>query len=234
MTVSALPPPPPPPPSGPAVGTRPTPTAQPLLVRARLAQVAIGIQIVFAGFSSRALWNRADLVRRFERRVGTGLDALDSADLRVVITNLLHLATYLVAGVIFLLWFHAAYRNLAARQPTKHTTGWALGSWFIPVLALWRPATITEELLGPRPPLGMRLLPWGWWILWVLSMFVWSLTIWMVPADFDGFVALDRWAATGQAAHIVAGVLTIVLVRHITGLDDAARVAADGEERSPT
>lgn len=224
--MSRLPAPPPPPPRGQAAGAGPLPRERPLLVSGRLAQVAIAAQSVIAVFSAHALWARADVVRRVEQRVGTGPDALDAADLRVALTSFAHLSSYLVAGVVFLLWFHTAYANVHARRGAKHAVGWSIGAWFVPGLALWRPVKIAEELLDPRPTVAVRVVLWVWWVLWVTSMFLWSVTVAVQPTEIDDFVALDRWGAFGQVAHATGGGLLFVLVRHVTGVDDRARRTA--------
>jgi len=59
-------------------------------------------------------------------------------------------------GIISLVWFHRAYRNLARRGfQLRFGTGWAIGSWFIPVFNWIRPKSIANDLyradLGELP-----------------------------------------------------------------------------------
>ncbi|MDW3220153.1 MAG: DUF4328 domain-containing protein [Acidimicrobiales bacterium] len=193
-----------------------------LLVLGRLTQAFVGVQITIAAFSTHALWRRADTVRAFTDRLGVGERHLDAADTRVLVTSLLFSVTYLIAGVTFLVWFHAAYQNLERRGVASHAGGWAIGAWFVPFLAMWRPVRIMGELLGPTAGLRSKLLLWTWWVLWVPSMLIWSVAFAILPDDVDEFIALDRWSATGRAAHIAAGAVLIVLVRRVGRADAAA------------
>ncbi|GJM38610.1 MAG: hypothetical protein DHS20C19_19770 [Acidimicrobiales bacterium] len=196
-----------------------------LLVLSRLTQAFVGVQIVIAAFSSHALWSRADTLTAFNDRLGVGERHLDSADTRVLVTSLLFSMTYLIAAVTFLVWFHAAYQNLERRGVAKHTSGWAIGAWFVPVLGMWRPVKIAEELLGPDSGPQDKALLWTWWILWVPSMLIWSVAFVILPDDIDDLIALDSWSAVGRAGHVAAGAILVVLVRRVLRADAAAAPA---------
>jgi len=51
-------------------------------------------------------------------------------------------------GIVFLCWLHLCYRNLRALavDDPPYTPGWAVGSWFIPVLNLFRPYQVVAGL----------------------------------------------------------------------------------------
>ena len=94
------------------------------------------------------------------------------------------IATVQLATVpVFLVWFHRLYSNLPALGATelRFGRGWAIGAWFVPVLNLWRPkqiandiwrATDTDADATPAAPWPAR--PVGgvvhlWWGLYLLS-----------------------------------------------------------------
>lgn len=220
--MTSLSPPPPPPPRGPSYPTRPARPVRSLLVLGRLAQAFVGVHIAIAALSSHALWSRADTLSAFNDRLGVGDRHLDSADTRVLVTSLLFSVSYLIAGVTFLVWFHAAYQNLERRGVAKHPSGWAIGAWFVPFLGMWRPVKITEELLGTDAALPDKALLWSWWILWVPSMLIWSVAFVILPDDIDDLIALDSWSAVGRAGHVAAGAILVVLVRRVLRADAAA------------
>lgn len=188
----------------------------------RLARIFVAVQVAVAAFSAHALWRRADVLDEFTLRRGVGDRQIDAADTRVVVTSLLHSVTYLVAGAVFLLWFHTAYRNLEARGVAKHTSGWAIGAWFVPFLALWRPAKMAEELLGPDARVATKVALWSWWGLWVFSVAVWSVATAILPDEIDDFIALDSWSALGRAAHVAAGAILVWLIREMLRADRRA------------
>src|SRR5262245_46736408 len=71
---------------------------------------------------------------------------LDASDGRQDVAELLYVLAALAAAILFLRWFHRAYRNLDALAPgsRRFGTAWAIGAWFFPVLNLWRPKKIAN------------------------------------------------------------------------------------------
>lgn len=101
------------------------------------------------------------------------------------IQNIIHVGVLLstiTCCIIFLLWFKREYHNLHAINPKlKYKEAWAIWSWFIPIINLWRPyqimkeiyihATTTEkkeihpeeEEIITTPVIDL------WWLLWLAS-----------------------------------------------------------------
>src|SRR5438093_12382214 len=54
----------------------------------------------------------------------------------------------------FLTWLQRAYRNLPALHATelRYTPGWAVGSWFIPLVNLFAPHQVVSELWKASDP----------------------------------------------------------------------------------
>jgi hypothetical protein len=82
----------------------------------------------------------------------------------------------LVAGVAFIVFFHRAYRNLRAfgRAP-DHGTGWAIGAWIVPIMSLFRPKHIANEIWEKSNPpteamTAPPLLSW-WWAAFIVQLF---------------------------------------------------------------
>src|SRR5262245_28174390 len=121
-----------------------------------------------------------------------------------------------VAGVPFLAWLRQAYVNLrlVGSRTTRFALGWAIGSWVIPILNLWRPYQIMSDLWSRSSTLNADAHPAAtrsvvltlWWIAFV----TWRL--------IDGFVALSSirgnvsLVTTSQILAVVAGGLAIYLV----------------------
>ncbi|MCX7955370.1 MAG: DUF4328 domain-containing protein, partial [Bacteroidales bacterium] len=83
--------------------------------------------------------------------------------------------------VTFIKWFRRAYYNLHLMvNNLSYTEGWAAGSWFVPIVNLYRPYKImkeiyqkTNELLKNKgvnfnSTLSTNTLGW-WWALWIIS-----------------------------------------------------------------
>jgi len=82
-------------------------------------------------------------------------------------SSLISLALMAVA-VVFLMWFYKAV-TVAERLglPARWSPGWAIGSWFIPIVSLWFPYQSAVDCLPPGHP-GRSTLK-RWWALWIAT-----------------------------------------------------------------
>ena len=92
--------------------------------------------------------------------------------------DLVRFAVFLAAAIAFLAWFSRAYRNLGRLGVAglRYTPGWALGAWFVPILNLFRPKQVANDIWRATDPRqhdtgwhGRDVSPWlqWWWALWV-------------------------------------------------------------------
>jgi Domain of unknown function (DUF4328) len=93
---------------------------------------------------------------------------------------------YLATGVMFIIWFRRAYRNLVAwgTEGLRFEAGWTVGGWLVPFLNLVRPKQIMNDLwratdpkLPVQPGIAWKqvrvpLLVHAWWLLFLLSVAV--------------------------------------------------------------
>jgi hypothetical protein len=90
---------------------------------------------------------------------------LSADDTRQGIIGVLQLAVYIACIVTFLRWMSRAYKNLDAVAPTqrRYGTGWAIGGWFVPILNLWRPKEIINDIWrsGGTTPGALLAIWWG-------------------------------------------------------------------------
>ncbi|MEX2173050.1 MAG: DUF4328 domain-containing protein [Pirellulaceae bacterium] len=83
-----------------------------------------------------------------------------------------------VTVVAFCMWIYRAHSNLGALRATEiiYSAGWAVGSFFVPILNLFRPFQIMVEIwrgsdpaeLPAGSPRPATLVGW-WWGLWIVS-----------------------------------------------------------------
>src|SRR5687768_6520564 len=96
-----------------------------------------------------------------------------SNDNRQAAIGLVQLALGIAGAVVFIRWMYGAYRNLDLVAPgeRRYSAGWAIGSWFVPIMALFRPKQMINDIwrAGGRDyehaQPGFLLL--GWWVLWL-------------------------------------------------------------------
>jgi hypothetical protein len=201
---------------------------RPLEGLARWVVAALVACIAADVFTIVADWMEIDLLGRAIDGGPVTPSELDASDRRQETAQFLYLVAALVAMVLFLRWFHRAYRNLDELAPgsRRYGTGWAIGAWFFPILNLWRPKKIANDVWrgsapdpaeAGRPPLVFAL----WWATWLATTF--TLT-------FSGFVDEDTltahrdsdWADLASSVFdIAAAVLAIVVVRTLTSRETA-------------
>ena len=108
--------------------------------------------------------------------------AANANDTREQIIAIVYLIVFIISGITFIQWFRRAYYNLGVRTKCKHTEGWAAGAWFVPIISLFRPVQIMNELWDktsklisektntPKSPITAMI---GlWWTLWIIIHFV--------------------------------------------------------------
>jgi hypothetical protein len=127
------------------------------------------------------------------------------------------LAALLVATtVVFIVWTWRSAKNneVLGRVQPRHTSGWAIGGWLIPIGNLWIPVQIMQDLWeGSDPEVQGRYRVQGFGRSPLISWW-WGL-----------FLASRVLAATpvGAICAIPAAVLAILVVRRVTERQEVAR-----------
>lgn len=101
---------------------------------------------------------------------------------QVSIMNLLNVVTY-ASGIMFIIWFYRAYQNLPAlRTYGRYGTGWAIGAWLVPILNLFRPKQIADDIWRASDP-SLPENPTNLWLSGKVAPIVhWWWTVWIVGA----------------------------------------------------
>jgi hypothetical protein len=126
--------------------------------------------------------NRYALLGRAESGGLVSPGRLAASEHREVVIGLLQIPLTVATVIVFIWWFRRAYGNvdsLGGRR--RFRTGWAIGGWFVPVLALWRPKQIANDLWSTSDPerpaeavsrAGVSPLVSWWWALFLVSNWV--------------------------------------------------------------
>ena len=167
--------------------------------------------------------------------VDLSFDEVEAADNREAGAALFQSVAYLGAIIAFLVWFRRAYRNLGplgAGTP-RFAYGWAVGAWFVPILNLWRPKQIANDIWRASDPdlppgdhdWGGRpvpaLLHW-WWAFFLLSDVVGNISVrlFLRSETLSEQITASQLSIATDAVSIVAAVLAILVVRAITRRQD--------------
>lgn len=119
----------------------------------RLAVIGFGWVVFIDALQAAVFWQRAGLLAKIEAGEPVShADALAN-DRLVNGLSIGWLVAFVVAAVVFIWWFRRAYGNLPALgAPQKYRAGWAIGAWFVPILNLFRPWKMTEEIWRGSSP----------------------------------------------------------------------------------
>jgi Domain of unknown function (DUF4328) len=188
--------------------------------------VAISVVDTFAAWVD---WDRYDLLDRIVNNGSFTIGEADTSDSRNAAVGVLQLALLGLGALGFILWFVRAYANVSALGSSRRfSVKWAGWGWFVPILALWRPKQIANDIWrGSDPEHPERtqdedapVAPFVtvWWILWLLSNW---LSQFGARASFSGDDASSLRGATvvylvGDSVDIVAAALAVVFIRRVS------------------
>lgn len=191
---------------------------QPLATASATLVVAACAAEVFGTWTN---WNRYLVARDYVASTpGVGLADLVSADNVTLTAGVIELIAYLGAGVVFLSWLWRARVNAEriGTVPQRLSRGWTTGGWFCPVVNLWFPLVVVEDIwrasgTGRRGPL-VRV----WWYAWVANALV---AVWLrVVANAEPTVpVLGDIAAVdslGTVLSLFSGTLIVLVMRQIS------------------
>lgn len=158
------------------------------------------------------------------------LTVFDLVDLGV---GLINVVVFLATVVLFCMWLYRAYQNLPAlgnpKQGLNFSPGWAVGSFFVPIVNLfvpyravretWAksdPAVPHDNYVAPQEPPAPGIMK-AWWALWLISNFVDNASArfyWRADSGEEMLVAswLDMF---GDSLSIPAAAFAILVVREI-------------------
>lgn len=134
----------------------------------------------------------------------------------------------LISAGVFITWFFQAYKNMRRLgvQDMRFGNGWAIGSWFVPFLSLWRPKQIANDIWrgserGTDVHNGWKQVPvpslvhW-WWAFFLaqgLLLYVSQQTIESGYNDLFAFGTVSNGASqieTGTTFEVIGEILSII------------------------
>ncbi len=129
----------------------------------------------------------------------------------------------LATVVFFLMWLYRAHGNLRAFNPwsrLEYSSGWALGSFFIPfanlvvpyraVKEVWQKSGSPDEgqLAEPSPPASFPI----WWLFWLLASFANNLSFRLAFKESVPESTVTTISIVASALSIVAAVFAYLVV----------------------
>ena len=153
----------------------------------RAKNLIIIFWVLIAGLSIGLIssYIELNLLKNIQLGEYTDENEYNSNDTRQGIIAIIQIGIYITSAVLFLNWFRRAYGNLhrIGIRHLKHKESMALWTWFIPIIVLFRPVQIMNEIwnttqekikkydtsyLIKNGTLGIGL----WWTLFIISNFI--------------------------------------------------------------
>jgi hypothetical protein len=140
---------------------------------------------------------------------------------------LIQVVVYIATIVVFLMWMYRSYENLPSfgvpRRDLKYSSGWAVGSFFVPFVSLVVPYRAMKELWsksvpGPGRIFGDPSAPGFfplWWAVWLISNMANQVLLRM---ELRGELSTELSSILGFVSgllDILAAVLALMVVREI-------------------
>jgi hypothetical protein len=155
---------------------------------ARVLRWLLAGWVVLAGIATAASFVHHRLVTALlDGELENGLARVQASEELQSIIGLVQILGLGVTGAVFIAWTRRVYRNLAPLGTSRRFgPGWAIGGWFVPVLNLWRPKQILNDVwratehgddhAGVSTDTNLTLLN-AWWATLIISRVVgWGYT----------------------------------------------------------
>lgn len=131
---------------------------------------------------------------------------------------------FLAMLFFFVRWFWIAYRNLLfLGADLSFTSSWAIWGWFIPIINLFRPYKMIEEvwehqslLLNEKPNRVLWLGGWWFFVLLTYILLYCSNQYILLPPNLDMLLSYSFLRIIALSAAIPALLMLIVLIKRIS------------------
>ncbi|WP_062356669.1 DUF4328 domain-containing protein [Herbidospora yilanensis] len=157
-------------------------------------------------------------------------EAIADNELLVLLADLGVNATFVLAGVMFVVWLYRVRDNAEQMStlPQRRATPWLFFGWFVPIVSFWFPKQILDDIWRASSPEGRRpgVLMMIWWILWLVTVFLGNTAARIASSDEEDAMAVRTGSLLDVATYplvVVCGVLAIVIVRRISALQEAGK-----------
>jgi hypothetical protein len=109
--------------------------------------------------------------------------------------SVIWLISLAAGGIGFLVWWYRAYSNLPGLtgHSRRYGRGWSIGAWFVPILSLFRPKQIGNDIWRGGDPKARANAQWmslpvdplvhWWWAIYLLAGFVGGIAGALLSSD---------------------------------------------------
>jgi hypothetical protein len=176
------------------------------------------------------------LLERLETDLVT-VDELEASDQRQLAVAAAQFVVFAFAAAFFIAWLHRAHGNLPAlgAQYPRYSRGTAIWSWFVPILNLWRPKQVANDVWrgsDPEAPADQgdtwrRAEPPAlyavWWFIWVVLNLAYNsdLRIYLRAETLTELQFSSLFTAATDALSVLGALLALAVVRRTTARQES-------------
>lgn len=211
------------------------PRFRPLRRLATTVVALLAAQVVVHVVTIDAVLDRSVLVHRTAASGDVTWDELDAASARWVSAGRWGLLFLIATAIAWCIWQFHGHTNLVKRHVAglRHSPGWAVGWWFVPIANLWKPFQAMSELVrASDDPDRWRAVrrPWtliAWWLTWIAGTSITRVvSLRAAPTTLDEARRLDLALAAASACTVVAAILGAVIVFTVTASQERMAASA--------
>ncbi|WP_134121217.1 DUF4328 domain-containing protein [Kribbella kalugense] len=143
------------------------------------ASILIGLVTVTTWATAWSDWFSYRTLKTY----GADPQKLDEASLISGSLGIISAIALFAAAAVFIVWLWRVRWNaeMFCRGEHRFTRGWVLGCWLVPVVNLWYPKQVVDDIVAASDPRtdphtpelknipGTQLV-WAWWITWVIGL----------------------------------------------------------------
>jgi hypothetical protein len=212
--------------------------------RAKTAIIFIWIVTAFEIISSISSFMQYNLLQTVANGGYITDEAATANDAREQIIGIVTFIAYVISGTTFILWFRRAYYNLHQKvNHLSYSDGWATGSWFVPIICLYRPYQIMKELymqtkgllmnrnLSDKVRYDTTYLGW-WWTLWIIAAFIGNFIFRYTLKDtdtIDELITLTIAQMISSILEIPLAIITAKIIRDYSTVEPALFEIVDND-----
>ncbi len=151
--------------------------------------------------------------------------------LQVIITilNMLKAITMALLLILCLMWLYRVHKNLPALgvSDLRFSPGWAVASWFIPIVNFYQPYQVVKEIwmasdpsVNPSSNLSWQKTPTSlilgwWWDFWLTSTIAGQASMFLSKKTSGDVYTMSWVLLSSEILIIVADIFLILIVRTI-------------------
>jgi hypothetical protein len=198
------------------------------------ASVLIGVVTLMSWATAWSDWHSYQVLEAYQNGPLQDADKLDRADLISGLLGTVAALALLASASVFISWLWRVRWNaeLFCRGTHRLSRGWVIGSWVCPVLNLWYPKWIVDDVIAasdPRTPphlstlrdIPRTRLSSAWWSAWVVGLVLGNIAQRSVldgAAEVDELLTNAVLSTISAAGTTAAAVLAILIVRRVNDL----------------